>query len=169
MKEIKLEAILEAIDQSMQKDKSVILMGLGITDPKSIFGTTKGLLKKYGVKRVIETPTSENAVTGIALGASIKGLKPIITHQRVEFALLSMEQIINQIAKWNFMSAGKQSVPLVIRMIIGKGWGQGPQHSKLRSSLFHIPGFKVVAPSNASDAKSLLMTSIKEKTSCNFF
>ena len=171
MKEIKFsEAILEAIDQSMQKDKSVILMGLGITDPKSIFGTTKGLLKKYGVKRVIETPTSENAVTGIALGASIKGLKPIITHQRVEFALLSMEQIINQIAKWNFMSAGKQSVPLVIRMIIGKGWGQGPQHSQSLEVLFsHIPGLKVVAPSNASDAKSLLMTSIKEKHPVIFF
>ena len=82
----------------MQKDKSVVIMGLGVTDPKGIYGTTQGLEKIFGPKRVIETPTSENAVTGIALGAAIKGLRPILTHQRVEFALLSMEQIINQLS-----------------------------------------------------------------------
>ena len=164
------DAILEAIDESMKKNSSVVLMGLGITDPKAIFGTTKGLLKKYGPKRVVETPTSENAITGIALGAAIKGLKPIITHQRVEFALLSMEQIINQIAKWNFMTAGKQNAPIVIRLIIGKGWGQGPQHSQSLEVLFsHIPGLKVVAPSNAYDAKGLLKSSIEDKNPVIFF
>lgn len=164
------EAVRQAIDESMQRDSSVILMGLGITDPKAIFGTTKGLLKKYGASRVIETPTSENAITGIALGASIKGLKPIITHQRVEFALLSMEQIINQIAKWRFMSAGKQCASLVIRLIIGKGWGQGPQHSQSLEVLFsHIPGLKVIAPSNAYDAKGLLSSAIEDKEPVIFF
>ncbi len=164
------DAILEAIDYSMSKNNSVIIMGLGITDPKAVFGTTKGLLKKYGPTRVIETPTSENAITGIALGAAIKGLKPIITHQRVEFALLSMEQIINQISKWNYMTAGKQIAPVVIRLIIGKGWGQGPQHSQSLEVLFsHIPGLKVVAPSNAYDAKGLLKSAIEDKNPVIFF
>ena len=130
----------------------------------------KGLLKKYGSGRVVETPTSENAITGIALGAAIKGLKPIITHQRVEFALLSMEQIINQISKWNYMTAGKQNASIVIRLIIGKGWGQGPQHSQSLEVLFsHIPGLKVVAPSNAYDAKGLLKSSIEDKDPVIFF
>jgi len=145
-------------------------MGLGVTDPKGIFGTTKDLEKKFGSSRVIETPTSENAITGIALGAAIKGLRPVLTHQRVEFALLSMEQIINQLSKWHFMSAGKQKVPIVIRMIIGKGWGQGPQHSQSLEVLFsHIPGLKVVAPSNAYDAKGLMIESIKDNNPVIFF
>ena len=151
MREIKYsEAILEATDFSLEKDPSVLVVGLGVPDPKGIFGTTIGLEKIFGQSRVIETPTSENAITGIALGAAIKGLRPILNHQRVEFALLSMEQIVNQLSKWHFMSAGKQKVPIVIRMIIGKGWGQGPQHSQSLEVLFsHIPGLKVVAPSNA--------------------
>ena len=144
----------------MLRDKKVVLMGLGVTDPKGIFGTTKDLEKKFGSSRVIETPTSENAITGIALGAAIKGLRPVLTHQRVEFALLSMEQIINQLSKWHFMSAGKQKVPIVIRMIIGKGWGQGPQHSQ---------SLKVVAPSNAYDAKGLMIESIKDNNPVIFF
>ena len=154
----------------MLRDKKVVIMGLGVTDPKGIFGTTIGLEKIFGQSRVIETPTSENAITGIALGAAIKGLRPILTHQRVEFALLSMEQIVNQLSKWHFMSAGKQSVPIVIRMIIGKGWGQGPQHSQSLEVLFsHIPGLKVVAPSNAYDAKGLLTSCIKDNNPVIFF
>lgn len=154
----------------MAKDRNVVIMGLGVTDPKGIFGTTTGLEKIFGSSRVIETPISENAITGIALGAAIKGLRPILTHQRVEFALLSMEQIVNQLSKWHFMSAGKQKVPIVIRLIIGKGWGQGPQHSQSLEVLFsHIPGLKVVAPSNAYDAKGLLTSSIKDNNPVIFF
>ena len=171
MRKIKFfSSIKEAISQSMFNNKNVVIMGLGVTDPKGIFGTTTNLEKIFGSRRVIETPTSENAVTGIALGAAIKGLRPILTHQRVEFALLSMEQIVNQLSKWHFMSAGKQSVPIVIRMIIGKGWGQGPQHSQSLEVLFsHIPGLKVVAPSNAYDAKGLLISSIKDNNPVIFF
>ena len=171
MRNIKFyQSIKEALDLSMLRDKKVVLMGLGVTDPKGIFGTTKDLEKKFGSSRVIETPTSENAITGIALGAAIKGLRPVLTHQRVEFALLSMEQIINQLSKWHFMSAGKQKVPIVIRMIIGKGWGQGPQHSQSLEVLFsHIPGLKVVAPSNAYDAKGLMIESIKDNNPVIFF
>ena len=124
MKKIKFfEAIKQALTQLMKKDKKVMAMGLGINDPKGIFGTTKNLNKIFGNKRILEPPTSESALTGIAIGAAIQGLKPILSHQRVEFALLSIEQIINQAAKWHFMSAGKQNVPIVIRLIIGKGLG----------------------------------------------
>ena len=102
------EAINESLFQSMNKNKNLLLMGLGITDPKAVFGTTKGLLKKFGKARVIETPTSENAITGIAIGSAINNNPVVLTHQRVEFALLSMDQIINQAAKWHFMTAKKK-------------------------------------------------------------
>ncbi len=164
------DSIRETLSQLMKKDKKIILMGLGINDPKGIFGTTTGLSKIFGANRVIEPPTSESALTGICIGAAIKGMKPILSHQRVEFSLLSIEQIINQAAKWNFMSGGKQKVPLVIRLIIGKGWGQGPQHSQSLEAMFaHIPGLKVVAPSNARDAKGLLVSSIKDDGPVIFF
>jgi len=164
------EAIKEGQTQLMHKDKSVVIMGLGINDPTGVFGTTIGLNKIFGNKRVLETPTSENATTGIAVGAAIQGLRPILTHHRVEFSLLSMEQIINQAAKWYFLSGGKYKVPIVIRLIIGKGWGQGPQHSQSLETLFsHIPGLKVVAPSNAYDAKGLLISSVKDNHPVIFF
>ena len=105
------EAIREALYQSMLKDSKVYLLGLGVPDPKGIFGTTQGLRKKFGSNRVFDTPTSENGMTGIAIGTSLGGLRPVITHQRVEFALLSMEQIVNQAAKWFYMNNGKMSVP----------------------------------------------------------
>ncbi len=164
------ESIRQTLIQMMKKDKKIILMGLGTNDPKGIFGTTTGLSKIFGTKRVIEPPTSESALTGICIGAAIRGLRPVLSHQRVEFSLLSIEQIINQAAKWNFMSKGKQKVPLVIRLIIGKGWGQGPQHSQSLEAMFaHIPGLKVVAPSNAYDAKGLLVSSIKDDGPVIFF
>ena len=164
------EAIKQGLVQLMRQDKNVMIMGLGINDPKGIFGTTKDLNKIFGNDRVLEPPTSESALTGISIGAAIQGLRPIFSHQRVEFALLSMEQIINQAAKWNFMSAGKQTVPIVIRLIIGKGWGQGPQHSQSLETIFsHIPGLKVVSPSNAYDAKGLLVSSVRDNNPVIFF
>ncbi len=164
------EAINESLLQSMEKNKNLILMGLGITDPKAIFGTTKNLLKIFGPNRVIETPTSENAITGIAIGSAINNNPVVLTHQRVEFALLSMDQIINQAAKWYFMTAKKKSVPIVIRLVIGRGWGQGPQHSQTLEVLFsHIPGLKVVCPFNAYDAKGMLNSAINDKNPVIFF
>jgi acetoin:2,6-dichlorophenolindophenol oxidoreductase subunit beta len=164
------EAINESLFQSMKKNKNLVLMGLGITDPKAIFGTTKSLLKIFGPKRVIETPTSENAITGIAIGSAINNNPVVLTHQRVEFALLSMDQIINQAAKWYFMTAKKKSVPIVIRLVIGRGWGQGPQHSQTLEVLFsHIPGLKVVCPFSAYDAKGMLNSAINDKNPVIFF
>jgi pyruvate/2-oxoglutarate/acetoin dehydrogenase E1 component len=164
------QAINEALSQSMKRDKNVIVMGLGVDDPKGVFGTTLNLHKKFPKERVFDLPTSENSFTGFALGLSLQGKKPIIVHQRVEFSLLSIDQIINQAAKWLYMSGGKSNVPLVIRLIIGRGWGQGPQHSQSLETIFaHIPGLKVVCPSTPGLAKGLLNAAIKDKNPVIFF
>lgn len=147
----------------MAKDPSVFVVGEGVPDPKGIFGTTTGLQEKYGKNRVWDMPVSENGMTGACIGAALAGMRPILTHQRVDFALLSLDQIINNAAKWHYMFGGQQSIPLVIRMIIGHGWGQGAQHSQNLQALFaHIPGLKVVMPSQPDNAKGLLMASIAD-------
>jgi len=156
-------AINEAADFCLHNDSTVLVIGLGVPDPKGIFGTTSGLQEKYGSQRVMDMPLAENGMTGVVIGASLNGYRPVLTHQRVEFALLSIEQIVNQAAKWFYMNAGQQNVPIVIRLIIGRGWGQGAQHSQSLESWFaHIPGLKVVMPSNAYDAKGLLISSIED-------
>ncbi len=164
MREIKFyEAIREATAQCLQDDDNVFVMGLGVPDPKGIFGTTKNLQKEFGKDRIFDMPIIENAATGIAIGSALVGMRPIITHQRVEFALLSMEQIVNQAAKWYHMTAGQKNIPLVIRMIIGRGWGQGAQHCQSLESWFaHIPGLKVLMPSSPHDAKGLLISAVKD-------
>lgn len=157
------EAIREALDLCMEKDQAVFLMGLGVADPKGIFGTTKGLVAKYGAKRVLEPPVSENGFTGIAIGAAITGMRPVLSHQRVDFALLSLDQLINNAANWHYMYGGVLKVPLTIRMIIGRGWGQGPQHSQNLQALFmHIPGLKVVMPFSPFETKGLLIAGIED-------
>lgn len=164
------EAIQEAITQSMEEDPSVFIFGLGVPDPKGIFGTTLGLQQKFGQDRVIDIPCAENAMTGVAVGSALAGLRPILTHQRVDFALLSMDQIVNQAAKWYYMFSGQASVPLVIRLVVGRGWGQGPQHAQSLESWFaHIPGLKVVAPVTPYDAKGLLIASIRDDNPVIFF
>lgn len=164
------QSINEAIDICLKENKSVIVCGLGSDDPKRIFETTNKLIEKYGKKRVFDLPTSENGTMGVMIGAAINGLRPIISHQRVEFALLAFEQIVNQASKWSFMSNGKMKVPIVIRLIIGRGWGQGAQHSQSLESIFaHFPGLVVVAPSNAYDAKGLLISSVKNNNPVIFY
>jgi pyruvate dehydrogenase E1 component beta subunit len=141
------KAINEAIDQVMGKMEDVYLIGLGVPDPKGIFGTTSGLQEKYGENRVMDMPVSENAMMGIVIGSAILGMRPIFTHQRADFFFLALDQLINNGAKWHYMFGGQSSVPVVIRLIIGRGWGQGPQHSQsIHSILSHFPGLKVVAP-----------------------
>ena len=155
------EQIKEGLDEVLGTDPKSLIMGLGVTDPKGVFGTTLGLFDNYGPKRVIETPTSENAMTGIGVGLAITGYRPIMVHQRLDFFLLAMDQLVNSAAKWHYMFGGQQSVPLTIRLITGRGWGQGPTHSQnLHSWFTHIPGLKVVMPAFASDAKKLLVASI---------
>ena len=155
--------INEGLDEILSSDQKSLIMGLGVTDPKGIFGTTLGLIEKYGSNRVIETPTSENAVTGIGVGLAITGYRPIMVHQRFDFFLLAMDQLVNSAAKWHYMFGGQQSVPITIRLITGRGWGQGPTHSQnLHSWLTHIPGLKVVMPAFASDVKKLLIASVND-------
>lgn len=157
------QAINEALDLSLGKNPKVLLIGEGVPDPKGIFGTTKGLQSKYGQLRVFDMPVSENGLTGICIGASISGYRPVLTHQRIDFSLLSMDQIVNNAAKWFFMFGGQKSVPIVIRMIIGRGWGQGAQHSQALQALYaHIPGLKVVMPYTPYDAKGMLIGCIED-------
>lgn len=157
------QAIHEALDLCLAKDRNVFVMGLGVSDPKGVFGTTAGLEKKYGGKHVMDMPCAENGMTGIAIGAALTGMRPVMVHQRIDFAILAMEQIVNQAAKWHYMFGGKMSVPLVIRLIVGRGWGQGPQHSQSLQNWFaHVPGLKVVMPATPYDAKGLLISSIED-------
>lgn len=157
------QAVREALDQVMEKDPRVIVIGEGVPDPKAIFGTTAGLLQKYGARRIFDMPLSENGITGICIGAALCGIRPVMVHQRIDFALLAMDQLVNNAAKWHYMFDGKASVPLVIRMIIGRGWGQGPQHSQSFQGMFaQVPGMKVVMPTTAYDAKGMLIAAIED-------
>jgi pyruvate/2-oxoglutarate/acetoin dehydrogenase E1 component/TPP-dependent pyruvate/acetoin dehydrogenase alpha subunit len=156
------QAIAEATVQAMAADPAVIVMGEGVTDPKGIFGTTLGLAARFP-GRVLEMPVAENGFTGAAIGAALQGLRPIVVHQRVEFALLAFEQLANNAAKMHYVSGGKHRVPLVVRLVVGRGWGQGPAHSQSLEALFaHIPGLKVVMPATPADCKGLLLGAIAE-------
>ncbi len=157
------QALNEAQDLCLQRYPEVILMGLGVPDPTGVFGTTTGLQEKYGDRRVFDIPLAENAMTGVALGAAITGSRPIFTHHRVEFSMTAMEQIVNQAAKWHYMFNGTMKAPLTIRMVIGRGWGQGPQHSQSLQAIFaHIPGLKVIMPATPEDAKGLLIGAVED-------
>jgi pyruvate dehydrogenase E1 component beta subunit len=157
------QAIHEATDLCMAKDPSVYVIGLGATDPKGIFGTTSGLEQKYGSQRVMDMPCAENGMTGVVLGSALVGMRPIMLHQRIDFAVLALEQIVNQAAKWHYVFGGRKAVPLVIRLLVGRGWGQGPQHSQSLQSWFaHVPGLRVVMPSTPQDAKGLLISAVED-------
>jgi acetoin:2,6-dichlorophenolindophenol oxidoreductase subunit beta len=154
-------AINDGLHTAMAIDPKVLCYGLGVTDPRAVFGTTKGLEETFGSSRVFDTPTSENAMTGIGIGAAIGGYRPVMTHQRLDFFLLALDQLVNAAAKWHYMFGSQQSIPITIRLIIGRGWGQGPTHSQnLQAWFSHIPGLKVVMPTFPGDAKGLLLSSI---------
>lgn len=157
------EAIREAIDQEMAADERVILLGQGIDDAKGMWGTTLGLQEKYGDRRVFDTPLAEDGMTGMAIGAALAGLRPIQTHIRMDFLVLAMNQLVNIAAKSRYMYGGSVKVPLVVRAVIGRSWGQGAQHSQALHSWFaHVPGIKVVMPATAHDAKGCLIQSIRD-------
>ncbi len=157
------DAIREATAQEMRRDPGVFVMGIGVDDPKRILGTTKGLVEEFGAHRVFDTPLAEDGMTGFALGASLAGLRPIHVHIRMDFVLLSMNQIINMAAKARYMYGGALYAPMVVRAMIGKSWGQGAQHSQSLYPMFmNVPGLKVVAPSTPYDAKGCLIGSIRD-------
>lgn len=156
-------AINEALHQSMEVDDRVFLIGQGVKSPWYVGNTTTGLLDRFGPARVIDTPVSENAVTGAAVGAALTGMRPIVIHPRMDFMLFAMDPIINEAANWHFMTGGKASVPVVIWAIVNRGGEQAAQHSQALHAMFgHIPGLKVVMPSNPYDAKGLLISALRD-------
>lgn len=158
------EAVSEATVQAMDKNLGVFVIGEGVDDATGIFNTTREAFLRFGVQRVIDVPLSENTIAGVALGAGVMGMHPLVVFARDDFMLLAMDQIINHAAKWSYMYGGKMTAPVVYRSVIGRGWGQGPQHSQSLQSLFaHIPGLKVVVPATAYDAKGLFLSSFEEK------
>jgi len=156
------EAIREAQEQCMAKDPSIFIMGLGADYANGCDGTAAGLADKYP-GRVFDTPCSEGATTGFCTGAALAGLRPIIYHGRVEFALFAFDQLVTQAAKWNYMFGGDSPVPAVYRIAVGRRWGDAPQHTSVLHSIFgHVPGLKVVIPSTPSTAKGLLIAAIAD-------
>ncbi len=154
------QAIREAIDQAMRHDPRVFCIGLDADDKFGVFGSMSDLTHK---ERVLGTPISENAMTGVALGAALSGLRPVHVHLRNDFLLVAMDQIVNYVAKWEDMFDRQVRVPLVIRSIIGRGWGCGAQHSQSLHGLFaQIPGLKVVMPSTPYDVKGLFFEAVKD-------
>lgn len=155
------QAINDAMVAALKKNRNILCYGLGVSDPKEIFNTTSNLEKIFGNERVFDVPCSENALTGIAIGSAMNGCPVILSHQRSDFSLLSLDQIINNAAKWHYMFNGKFSVPITLRLIIGRGWGQGPTHSQTFENIYSsIPGLKVVMPYSPQEAKDLLFESI---------
>jgi pyruvate/2-oxoglutarate/acetoin dehydrogenase E1 component len=158
-----VDALREAFEEEMTRDPKVFLFGLDVDDHKGIQGSTVGLQEKFGKDRVFCTPLSEDAMTGVAIGAAMAGYRPIHVHIRMDFMLLCMNQLVNMAAKSHYMYNGQVKVPLVVRTMIGRSWGQGGQHSQALHSMFmHVPGLKVVAPANAHDAKGCMISAIQD-------
>ncbi len=156
------EAIKEATDQMMEKDHNVYVIGLGVSYKNGADGTTAGLKSKYP-ERVLDVPVSEESFTGMAVGSAISGLRPIVHHGRIEFALFAADQIFTQAAKWNYMFGGDNKVPIVFRINVGRQWGNGPQHTQSPYALFGCTlGLKVVIPSTPKMAKGLMISAIKD-------
>lgn len=157
------DALKEAFTQAMALDQSVFLMGQGINDQTGMFGATTDLYKQFGEERVFDTPLAETGLTGIAVGAAMGGLRPIYCHNRPDFLMLSMDQIVNHASKYNYMSGGECPVPLVIWAVTGQGWGSAAQHSQALHGLFmHVPGLKIVMPTTPYDAKGLMLQAIAD-------
>jgi len=157
------EALNEAMAEEMRRDSGVFVYGIDVADHKRIFGSTKGLVEEFGQERCFSTPLSEDAMTGFGMGAAINGMRPIHIHMRVDFLLLAMNQLANMLSAHHYGTGGILKVPMVIRAIIGRGWGQSFQHSKTMHSCFgHIPGLKVVMPTTPNDAKWLLISAIRD-------
>ena len=155
------EAVNAALRQAMELDSSVFVYGIGADGRAGIFGTTSGLVERFGQERVFDTPIAEAGLTALAAGAGNAGLRPVLVHQRLDFMLYAVDQIVNWMAPWRFMSGGRAKMPVTIRAIVGKGWGQGPQHTKSLHAWFaHVPGLQVVMPGSPADAKGLLLSSI---------
>lgn len=154
------EAINEALAQAFDLCEDVVMLGQ-LVDTSGVFGTTKGLVQKYGRKRVQDFPVSESLMTAAGMGAALAGMRPVLVHHRLDFMIYAMDAITNWLSLWRLKSNGDSRLPVTIRAVVGKGWGQGPQHSKCLHAWFaHLPGLRVAVPATAHDAKGLLLESI---------
>ncbi len=158
------EALNEALCEELTRDERVFIMGEGIAQRGGSFKVTVGLLDKFGPKRIIDTPISEASFTGMGVGAAITGMRPVVEILFIDFTSLVIDQIVNQAAKYRFMSGGKGRVPMVLRTQGGSGNGLAAQHSQsLEAWYYHTPGLKVIMPSTAYDAKGLLKSAIRDE------
>jgi pyruvate/2-oxoglutarate/acetoin dehydrogenase E1 component len=164
MRKIRYKAALnEAIREEMEHDEGVFVIGEDIGPHGGVFGVTQGLMDQFGERRIRQTPISESAIIGVAVGAAMTGLKPIAEIMYIDFTAVAMDQIVNQAAKLRYMSGGRVNLPLVIRTQGGTGTGEAAQHSQSLEAWFvHVPGLKVVMPSTPYDAKGLLKTAIRD-------
>lgn len=157
------KAVNEALHQEMKRDSNVIVMGEDIGRFGGMFRCTEGLFEGFGAKRVWDTPISESGFVGMSLGAALTGKRPVVEIMFIDFTLVAMDQLLNQVAKTHYMSGGGARVPLVIRTQGGGYKGAAAQHSQMLEALFlHVPGLKVVVPSNPADAKGLLASAIRD-------
>ena len=155
------EALNQGLRQAMELDDGVVVLGQLVDYSPGVFGSTSGLVDRFGAARVRDFPVSESVMTAAAIGGALTGLRPVLVHHRLDFMLYSMDAIVNWMALWRFKSNKQSTLPIVIRAIVGRGWGQGPQHSKSVHAWFaHVPGIKVAMPATAYDAKGLLLESI---------
>jgi len=158
-----VQALNETLHQVLEKDSRAFLIGQGVTSPWYVGATTVGLIQRFGPQRVIDTPVSENGTTGVAIGAALGGMHPILMHSRMDFMYYAMDQIANHAANWHYMFGGQLSVPLTIWGIINRGGEQAAQHSQALQAIFaHLPGLKVVMPGTPYDAKGLLVASVED-------
>jgi len=157
------EAVNEALSQALSLDPRVFVMGQGVDDPSGMFGATRGLHLKFGSDRVFDTPLAETALSGVAVGAALGGMRPVYFHNRPDFLLLAMDQLVNHAAKWHYMFGGAARVPLVFWACVGRGWGSAAQHSQALQGLFmHVPGLKLLMPATCFDAKGLMLAAIAD-------
>lgn len=158
-----VQALAEGLCQSMERDPSIFVTGIAVDYPSGIFGSTTEAAKRFGPSRVFDAPAMENALTGIAIGAAAMGKRPVIVHPRNDFMFLSFDNLINLAAKWRYMFHGRAgNAPIVVRAVIGKGWGQGATHSQsLQAPLAHFPGLVVAMPAFPQDAKGLTIAALQ--------
>jgi len=164
MKEVRyIRAITEALQEEMARDEAVFVVGEDVAYPGGSFSATRGLLEEFGERRVKDTPISESAIVGLALGAATQGLRPVAEIMFMDFLAVCMDQIVNQVAKARYMFGGQYRLPMVIRTPCGGGLNAGPQHSQCLEAWFaHVPGLKVVMPATPYDVKGLLKTAIRD-------
>jgi pyruvate dehydrogenase E1 component beta subunit len=155
------DALQQGLAQAMELSEDVVVLGQLVDYPPGVFGSTTGLAERFGTERVRDFPVSESAMTAAGIGGAVAGLRPVLVHHRLDFMLYSMDAIVNWMSLWRFKSKGESTLPVTIRAIVGRGWGQGPQHSKSLHAWFaHVPGLRVAMPATAFDAKGLLLESI---------